>query len=311
MFKSLLIFIILLFSSSFSIDGIVNVDQIDTFTIEQYYFMLPAEDYFNCEFSPKPDATFRKMYIIKSNVKNGYLVASDKNDFSIEMALFKDKIIGRDIIAVFSRGCNIGGQCPPRYDFWTYKNKQWFNVTKELVNLESVSKKVEQESGSIPGYLLPELGTDIKVVECDSKKDLGYRLKWVNSKFELIKNSAVPSKSDASSIKAYKLVRGSANFPNCKIRYSVEEENGNSVKLSEEVNSILNCPALLVITPDKKSLLYGSGNSIKLYNIQNSNTQVLFSEENNGVSNPLWSADGKHFAFVIVNEKSINTRQNL
>lgn len=170
MYKILLIFIASLFSSSFSIATIVNVDQSDTYTIEQYYFMLPAEDYFNCEFNPMPDAAFRKKYIIKSNVKNGYLVASDKNDFSIEMALFKDKINGRDIIAVFSRGCNIGGQCPPRYDFWTYKNKQWLNVTKELVNLESVFTKVEQESGSIPGFQLPEFGTDIKIIACDSKR---------------------------------------------------------------------------------------------------------------------------------------------
>ncbi|PTB93871.1 hypothetical protein C9994_12635 [Marivirga lumbricoides] len=150
--------------------------------IVDYYLEIPELSYFNCEFENEWPVDKRKAKIVKSNIKNGYLYATDSFDFELEMALFKDTINNRDVIGAFSRGCNIGGQCTPQYDFWTLEKGEWQNITKEIFNIEEISKEINSQNNII-GFRLPEVGTSLIVVNCETGDELNNEIKWENALF--------------------------------------------------------------------------------------------------------------------------------
>lgn len=150
--------------------------------IEDYYLNIPDNGYFSCEFQSESNKEWRKKHIIKRNIKNGYLLATDSSDFTIELALFKDKKKQRDIIAVFSRSCNVGGQCPPQYHFWTLESGHWKNITDEVFEIDKITKQIETNSNSIIGFKLPEFGTNIIVINCDELTPTGITLPFSDGK---------------------------------------------------------------------------------------------------------------------------------
>lgn len=265
--------------------------------IEDYYLNIPAKELFICEKSINPNQEFRKKYIVKKDIKNGYLLATDSVDFKLEMALFKDKLLNRDVIGVFSRPCNIGGQCPSSYDFWTVKDSKWINITKEVIDLENITSTIEKEKEIIAGFRLPETGTSIFVIDCENESNTGILLTWNNGKFNY-GNNKNPEKQSKFSISRTKIDK-----PSCKIKYTVFDQNNKEVKLPEEVSAILECPQLFSLSPNGQLLFYRTDQELKMLDLSNmKSSKIINLDKKDGVSDPLWSKGNSKIVFALINE---------
>ncbi len=167
---------VVLFYSIWDNSGVENTTTIvKNRNILYYYLEIPDLSYFNCEFDNEWPAKKRKSKIISLNIKNGYLFATDSFEFELEMALFKDKTNNRDVIGAFSRACNIGGQCPPRYDFWTVEKGEWQNITEEIFKRDIISNSINSQNDII-GFRLPEYGTSIIVTDCETGDEIDKKI---------------------------------------------------------------------------------------------------------------------------------------
>ncbi len=172
-----------LFCSIWDSSDIENTTKfVENKNILNYYLEIPDLNYFNCEFENDWPAEKRESKIISLNIKNGYIFATDSFEFELEMALFKDKTNNRDVIGAFSRACNIGGQCPPRYDFWTVERGEWENISQEIFDIEQITRSFNKEN-EIIGFGLPEYGTSLTVTDCETGIALDKKIAWTEGKF--------------------------------------------------------------------------------------------------------------------------------
>jgi hypothetical protein len=129
------------------------------------------------------------------NVKAGFLIASP--DAHLKMALFRDRISNKDVIAIV-HGCG----APPiqycDYGFLEFdqQNAKWminrdvfpwdeFNKKCDAIALEQKKENSELEY-FIPNIKLPELGTSINVVDAwDTKEIPLFKILWNGQKFEI------------------------------------------------------------------------------------------------------------------------------
>jgi len=154
-----------------------------------YYLTLPG-DYFACDAGVFTDSeTFRLAAITHKNIKNGYLLAHIDHGmrYAMEVALFKDRVRHRDVIAV-SIDCGAGCMCNTFQLLALAKDGSW-QVLEDLLpvrQLEQTMKKLEQEAGEEISavYKLPEFGTTIRALDPASGALL-YHLVWQDGAFHL------------------------------------------------------------------------------------------------------------------------------
>ena len=175
-------------------------------TILDYYMLIPTgwlegEDGFGTNEGQKDTYEYRMESVKKSpwgclDQKNGFLKAAP--DANICMALFKDKIHNRDVIA-FVEGC---GEMPVQscnYLFITFDEakKEWRNVN-DLFPYEEMGKRCKflekhktwDDDTTVEPYLkLPEFGTTIKIMDTFSDDEhLLFVAKWNGERFVLSDN---------------------------------------------------------------------------------------------------------------------------
>lgn len=145
-----------------------------------YYLLLP-ESVFWCEVAPPVvDQAFREAQILHKNVKNGYLTARSEA-WTLQVALFRDRARGVDLIAV-NRPCGMGCMCDSfqvlRYDAGKWATWDAFPTPDAIRTAAGL--------GADDGYelVLPEVGTDIQVVDPASRK-VRATIRWAGGVFTL------------------------------------------------------------------------------------------------------------------------------
>lgn len=154
-----------------------------------YFLELPNE-YFVCEMAKIYNKAERNTLIKHKNVKNGFIKA-EADIGNIEVALFKDKIKNRDILAVFAQ-CGPGCMCQKTGFLVQNTNLTWQNITDEIFPSEAqISKFIfnDENRDIFYKFIIPEFGTTIKVLEWDTEEHL-CNLKWESGKFMLKKKDA-------------------------------------------------------------------------------------------------------------------------
>lgn len=157
--------------------------------ILDYYLLLP-EEYFTCDAGDFNDTKdFRLKCVQYKNIKNGYLRAKVDNgmQYPLEIALYKDRINKRDIIAV-SIDCGPGCMCNVFKLLVLDKKGEW-EVIENILPLQEMEKTLEKlqkksENELFPAFVLPEFGTSIKVMDSETK-NLLYELIWEGGKFQV------------------------------------------------------------------------------------------------------------------------------
>lgn len=165
-------------------------------TIEDYYLALPDKYFFGCK-SYKGNRYWgeitknqRLRYIKHKNLPNGYLRAQLPNEQTpLQVALFT--FGDKKVIAIFMDAGSMW-QCTTR-DFLTLgTNGYWEELNIELPighntkSIENLEAKLKKES-PMPldrKVILPEYGTDLKVVDVSTETEL-FKIKWEGGSFKL------------------------------------------------------------------------------------------------------------------------------
>ena len=111
---------------------------------------------------------FRRSLIKVEDTKNGYLRLEGAWEGWAEIALFK-KADGSYLVAQTETGC--GPACGGSIKFFTYNAGKWADVTKQVfpalsttaVRQAFVAKKMNPADGTESYFLLPRVGTTIKM----------------------------------------------------------------------------------------------------------------------------------------------------
>lgn len=155
-------------------------------SVLDYYLEMP-NDYFVCEMAKIYSKAERSNLIKHQNIKNGFIKAA-ADIGNIEIALFKDKIKKRDILAVFAQ-CGPGCMCQ-KTGFLVQKNDlTWDNITDEIFPSDAQINKFifdDENKDVFYKFIIPEFGTTIKVLDWDTEAHL-CNIKWENGKFILRK----------------------------------------------------------------------------------------------------------------------------
>ncbi len=152
-------------------------------TVTDYYLAFPSDKYATDNLG-KPIkgkaavAKHRRSLIKIEDVRNGYLRLEGAWEGWAEIALFKKKD-GTYLIAHSETGC--GPACSGFVKFYTYSKGNWTDVTSAVfeepteTEIEKIfkAKKLDiEESGTDVYYLLPRVGTTVKLA-CNMCKDDG------------------------------------------------------------------------------------------------------------------------------------------
>jgi hypothetical protein len=156
-----------------------------------YYLQLP-EELFRCELETTVSAEYRQKQIQRLNQKNGFILARSEG-YPMEVALFRDQVNGRDIVAV-NIYCGDGCMCNKLEFFVLTAAGDWQSVRESVFPAEDeIDKALKRDSGW--EYRLPEFGTTITIVERNTGKVI-LQLPWLNSRF-VIKASGLESNLEA------------------------------------------------------------------------------------------------------------------
>jgi hypothetical protein len=148
-------------------------------SVMDYYLALP-DDCFYCEITP-PDlsAAFKRKLITKANIPAGYIEARSEN-YSMQVALFTAP--GVTVVAV-NRPCGAGCMCAMFRLLVPEPGGKWSEYTgfpsEDRIRARIAKKDLEQIE-----FVLPEIGTDIKVVDPDTGKPL-LLIGWGGGKFSI------------------------------------------------------------------------------------------------------------------------------
>jgi len=147
--------------------------QVPLKTVTDYFLAMPADVYATTidgkTVKGKAALTkYRKSLIKIEDIKNGYLKLEGAWEGWAEIALFKKKD-GSFLIAQAETGC--GPACDGFIKFFTYNSGKWTDVTKQVfptlsekqINQAFINKKISLEDGTSHYFLLPRVGTTIKM----------------------------------------------------------------------------------------------------------------------------------------------------
>lgn len=148
-------------------------------SVMDYYLALP-DDCFYCEITP-PDlsAAFKRKLITKANIPAGYIEARSEN-YQMQVALFTAP--GVTVVAV-NRPCGAGCMCAMFRLLVPEPGGKWSEYTgfpsEDRIRARIGKKDLEQIE-----FVLPEIGTDIKVVDPDTGEAL-LLIGWGGGKFSI------------------------------------------------------------------------------------------------------------------------------
>ncbi|MCU0847152.1 MAG: hypothetical protein MUD12_04625 [Spirochaetes bacterium] len=151
--------------------GIINPANAEEkkMSVLDYYLALPDE-YFYCETKPSISKSFKEKQIKKKNLRNGYIL-SKSEEYPMEVALFTDSYLMLDIIAVNVK-CGEGCMCN-RFALLSYSgNGRWSEMTANIFPKQEEIEKALKNKGAAYEYVLPEVGTTIRIVDSASKRQL-------------------------------------------------------------------------------------------------------------------------------------------
>jgi hypothetical protein len=151
-------------------------------SIMDYYVDLPDEIFY-CEMKPENlSKEFKKKQIRKSNLKAGYILARSEN-MPLEVALFTDAYLGITVVAV-NRVCGEGCMC----NYFRLLRPAGNGTWAEFNAFPSADEIMKAAGLNGPDYdlVLPEIGTDIKVLSRDTKKVLAL-IGWSGGQFAIKK----------------------------------------------------------------------------------------------------------------------------
>ncbi len=148
-------------------------------SVMDYYLALP-DDCFYCEITP-PDlsAAFKRKQITKANIPAGYIEARSEN-YALQVALFTAP--GVTVVAV-NRPCGAGCMCDLFRLLVPSPGGKWSDFTG-FPSGEEVLSKIGRKDLEYVEYVLPETGTDIKVVDPDTRKTL-LLIGWSGGRFRI------------------------------------------------------------------------------------------------------------------------------
>jgi len=151
-------------------------------SIMDYYLDLPDEIFY-CEIKPDNlSREFKKKQISKSNLRAGYILARSEN-MPLEVALFTDAYLGITVVAV-NRPCGEGCMC----NYFRLLRPTGKGTWADFDAFPSPDEIMKAAGLTEPDYdlVLPEIGTDIRVVSRDAKKVLAL-IGWSGGQFAVKK----------------------------------------------------------------------------------------------------------------------------
>lgn len=89
------------------------------------------------------------------------------------------------------------------------------------------------------------------------------------------------------------------------VEYQIQDENGQKIDVPNEIEEALKCfSGSIKLSPDQNFLVYSFGDTLKLYNFEESNTQNLLTLDNDleGLS-CVWSDSSEKIACALVNQQ--------
>lgn len=149
--------------------------------ILDYYLALPDE-YFKCELSPSITRAYKEKLIVRKNIRNGYIQARSEG-YPMEVALFTDDYLKLSMIAVVIR-CGEGCMCNRFAVLSLAGNGAWSDNTSHVFPTEKQIAAALKKPDTVYEFLLPEVGTDIKVVDTATKKVL-LTIGWSGGMFQI------------------------------------------------------------------------------------------------------------------------------
>lgn len=151
-------------------------------TVLDYYCLIPDE-FFQCEDDVKITRNYKLNQIKYKNIKAGYIRAESERN-PMEVALFKDIKSNKDVVAVNIK-CGPGCMCN-RFALLQFDaNGKAINITASIFPNENlIWKKIKRTDVDAYEFILPEVGTTIKVVHADTGEELA-QIFWRDGKFVL------------------------------------------------------------------------------------------------------------------------------
>ncbi len=135
--------------------------------VMDYYLALPDECFY-CEITPPDLSTaFKKKQIKKANIPAGYIEARSEN-YTMQVALFTAP--GVAVVAV-NRPCGAGCMCAMFRLLVPGTGGKWTEYTG-FPSAEEIRSRIKNKDLEYFEFVLPETGTDIKVVDPDTGKTL-------------------------------------------------------------------------------------------------------------------------------------------
>lgn len=158
-------------------------------SVEDYYFLLPSEPYFEMEMGEDNESSRRKG-IIELDLANGYMEGGHEYGPSFTMALFKDRENQRNYILAHRLqypGDMFGGF----FNLLEYVDGSWKIVSSPLTNPENYPDvKLDEEEQLLP--VIPRVGTDVGFLKVNlfSDEDIAgkspvFTFSWTGNEFVL------------------------------------------------------------------------------------------------------------------------------
>jgi hypothetical protein len=156
-----------------------------TKTIEDYFFLLPSS-FLDCEgiYEGLPTKEKREKIVNSKDIKNGYLEFYK----TAQLALFKDRLNSKDIVALQIGRCGAGSTCGALNTLLEFVDNKWLYRVELLPNrerMEDIYNRLEKQD-ICPYFDLPKIGTTILIRDENSNDSIILKYKWTGQKFELL-----------------------------------------------------------------------------------------------------------------------------
>ncbi len=153
-------------------------------TIEDYFLLLPS-DFIDCEgiYEGYPTREKREKLIQKKDVRNGYIEFQK----TAQLALFKDKVNSKDIVAIQIGRCGAGSTCGSLNTLLELKDNKWIyrvDLLPKRERMEDIYNRLEKED-KCPYFDLPQIGTVISVRDENNNGAIITSYRWTGTNFQI------------------------------------------------------------------------------------------------------------------------------